>query len=221
MKRVALVVVLLYAAALVALTWPLLRVCFWGESEDFSRTEIFGVGLYWAFIGVMVAGQALLLVVPVQAASRRPVPQRSVIWPILASGLMAGGLVLAAIAAVTELVQTSHAFDKAWQGWSALGVGAATWLVWSVLFHRASRGTNPEDVLARHCRLMIQGSILEFLVAVPTHIVARQRNYCCAGVYTFTGIAVGTAVMLLAYGPAVFVLVANRWRKLHPISASR
>jgi hypothetical protein len=219
MKRVALVVVLLYAAALVALTWPLLRVSFWGESLDLA--DIFGAGYYWLFLALMVAGQALLLVVPVQAASRRPVPQRSVIWPILASGLMAGGLVLAAIAAVTELVQTSHAFDKAWQGWSALGIGAVTWLVWSVLFHRASRGSNPEDVLARHCRLMIQGSILEFLVAVPTHIVARHRNYCCAGVYTFAGIAVGTAVMLLAYGPAVFVLVANRWRKLHPISASR
>jgi hypothetical protein len=210
MKRVALVVVLLYAAALVALTWPLLRVCFWSESENFS--EIFGVGLYWAFIGVMVASQVLLLLVPVQAASRRPVPQRSVIWPMLVSGLMA---------AVIEFVQASHAFDTAWQGWSALGVGAVTWLVWSVLFHRASRGANPEDVLARHCRLMIQGSILEFLVAVPMHIIARQRHYCCAGVYTFTGIAVGTAVMLLAYGPAVFVLFANRWRKLHPISASR
>lgn len=219
MKRVALVVVLLYAAAIIALTWPLLRVCFWGESEDFS--EIFGVGLYWVFIGVMVAGQALLLVVPVQAGSRRPASQRSVIWPMLVSGLMAGALVAAAIAAVIEFVQASHAFDKAWLGWSAIAAGLITWLVWSVLFHRASRGANPEDVLARHCRLMIQGSIVEFLVAVPTHIVARQRHYCCAGVYTFTGIAVGTAVALLAYGPAVFVLFANRWRKLHPISASR
>jgi len=219
MKRVAFVVVLLYAAALVALTWPLLRVCFWSESEDFS--EIFGVGLYWAFIGVMVASQVLLVLVPVQVASRRPASQRSVIWPMLVSGLMAGALVAAAIAAVREFVLRDDAFASAWAGWSAIAAGLITWLVWSVLFHRASRGANPEDVLARHCRLMIQGSILEFLVAVPTHIVARQRHYCCAGVYTFTGIAVGTAVMLLAYGPAVFVLFVNRWRKLHPISASR
>lgn len=219
MKRVALVVVLLYCAALLALTWPLLRVCFWGESEDFS--EVFGLSLYWVFIGVMVAGQAALLVVPVQVASRRPTTQRSLLWPVLVSGLMAGALVAAAIAAVTEFVRTDHAFDQAWPGWSALGVGAVTWLVWSVVFYRANRGAGAQDVLTRHCRLMIQGSILEFLVAVPTHIVARHRNYCCAGVYTFAGIAVGTAVMLLAYGPAVFVLFANRWRKLHPISASR
>jgi len=219
MKRVALVVVLLYFAALLALTWPLLRVCFWSESEDFS--EVFGLSLYWVFIGVMVTGQALLLVVPVQVASRRPASQRSVIWPVLVSGLMAGALVAAAIASVTEFVRTSQAFDQAWPGWSALGVGAVTWLVWSVVFYRANRGASAQDVLTRHCRLMIQGSILAFLVAVPTHIVARHRNYCCAGVYTFTGIAVGTAVMLLAYGPAVFVLFANRWQKLHPISASR
>lgn len=219
MKRVALVVVLLYCAALLALTWPLLRVCFWGESEDFS--DVFGLGLYWVFIGVMVTGQALLLVVPVQVASRRPTTQRSLLWPVLVSGLMAGALVAAAIASVIEFVRSSHAFDQAWPGWGALGVGAVTWLVWSVLFHRANRGASAQDVLTRHCRLMIQGSLLEFLVAVPAHIVARHRNYCCAGVYTFTGIAAGTAVMLLAYGPAVFVLFANRWRKLHPVTASR
>jgi hypothetical protein len=219
MKRVALVVVLLYTAALLVLTWPLLRVCFWGESADFS--DVFGEKLYWAFLGVMVTGQALLLVVPVQVASRRPVSQRSVIWPILASGLLAGCLVLATIAAIVEFVQGTHAFDSALAGWTAIGVGVLTWLVWSVVFSRASRGADPQDVVARHCRLLVRGSILEFLVAVPTHVVARHRNYCCAGVYTFTGIAVGTAVMLLAYGPAVFVLFADRWRKRQPVSASR
>jgi hypothetical protein len=219
MKRVAFVVVVLYATALVALTWPLLRVCFWGETS--SLADVFGEGLYWLFVGVMVAGQVLLLVVPVQVASRRPVSQRSVIWPILASGLLAGSLVLGATAAIVEFVQGTHAFDSARSGWIAIGVGALTWLAWSVLFYRASCGANPQDVITRHCRLLIRGSILEFLIAVPTHIVARHRHYCCAGVYTFTGIAVGTAVMMLAYGPAVFVLFADRWRKRHRVSASR
>jgi len=219
MKRVALVVILLYAAALVALTWPILTMCFWGES--YHVTDVFGEGIYWLFVAVMVAGQALLLVVPVQFASRRPASQRSLLWPVLVSGLMAGSLVLAAIAAVMEFVQRDQALGSAWVGWSAVAAGLITWLAWSVLFYRAHRGASAQDVLTRHCRLMIQGSILEFLVAVPTHIVARHRHYCCAGVYTFAGIAVGTAVMLLAYGPAVFVLFANRWQKLHPVSASR
>ena len=56
------------------------------------------------------------------------------------------------------------------------------------------------------------------LVAVPTHIVARHRGYCCAGVYTFIGISFGLAVLLLSFGPSVYFLYAERWRKLHPES---
>jgi hypothetical protein len=54
---------------------------------------------------------------------------------------------------------------------------------------------------------------------VPTHIVARARDYCCAGFYTFLGIAFGVAVMLFSFGPGVFFLFAARWKRLHPRDA--
>jgi len=60
------------------------------------------------------------------------------------------------------------------------------------------------------------GSILELLIAVPTYVVARYRDYCCGGFITFVGLAMGAAVMLFAYGPAVFYLFAERWKRLHP-----
>lgn len=53
------------------------------------------------------------------------------------------------------------------------------------------------------------------LVAVPAHMVARCRDYCCAGFYVFVGITFGIAVMLLAFGPGVYFLYAARWRRLH------
>jgi hypothetical protein len=64
---------------------------------------------------------------------------------------------------------------------------------------------------------MLRGSILELLIAVPTHIAVRHRNDCCAGFGTFVGLTLGISVMLFSFGPAVFFLYADRWRRRrHP-----
>jgi hypothetical protein len=212
MKRIALVIVLLYFGALLALTWPVVRVAFWGTSVDFPG--VVG-GLYYpCFIVIMVLGQAALLALPVQVASRQPITRRSLLWPVLVSGLMIGGLVVGAEMAMSEFVQRGAAFSTGWEKWTVLAAGALTWLVWTVVFYRMSRASTADDVISRQCRLMFRGSVLELLVAVPTHIVARHRDYCCAGVATFVGIALGIAVMLLSFGPAVFFLYADRWKRV-------
>lgn len=51
------------------------------------------------------------------------------------------------------------------------------------------------------------------------HVIVRHRNECCAGFLTFFGLTTGMAVMLFAFGPAVFVLFVQRWKKLHPAAA--
>jgi hypothetical protein len=79
-----------------------------------------------------------------------------------------------------------------------------------------SRNTNPSVGLSRQCRVLLKGSILELLIAVPTHLVARQRTYCCAGFMTFLGLTLGISVMIFSFGPAVFFLYVDRWRRLHP-----
>jgi hypothetical protein len=85
-----------------------------------------------------------------------------------------------------------------------------------VYFHRITRDAEPDAAVPRLQRFLKRGSILELLVAVPTHVVARHREYCCAGVMTFFGLSCGVAVMLFAFGPAVYFLFAERWRRLHP-----
>jgi len=35
---------------------------------------------------------------------------------------------------------------------------------------------------------------------------------------TFIGLTMGVSVMLFSFGPAVFFLYADRWKKLHPKS---
>ncbi len=165
--------------------------------------------------GGFAAAQALMLLVPVDISMRRPDSHRSILWLVLASGLMVGILGLGAVSSIHEYFARGADFE----GNSILlpwGILLGMWALWTVVFFRTSRNRPAMDVITQQCSYLLKGSILELLVAVPTHIVARSRDYCCAGMYTFLGIAFGVAVMLFSYGPGVFFLFASRWRRLHP-----
>ena len=219
MKRWALLVAALYLLILVALTVPVLLLAFGsgGASPidpDQAVSALAEPG-YWIWVIVMVACQLALLAVPVRVASRRPLT-RGALWPtVLVAGLMMGVLVTAAFFAFDEFIYRGNVGDE-WLAWTGLGAGAATWVIWAFVFGRAAKSVPPRDLVTRQCRLLYQGSILELMIAVPTHIVARYRDYCCAGVMTFIGLTMGLSVMLFAFGPALYFLFAERWRRLHP-----
>ena len=93
---------------------------------------------------------------------------------------------------------------------------AVLWLIWAVVFYRFARADDPEALVKRTTRWLLRGSILELLVAVPSHIIVRNRHGCCAPFGTFWGIATGLAIMLLCFGPGVFFLFIERVRRLRP-----
>ena len=215
MKRWAGVVVGLYGLILVALTVPVAALAFVPQAKVSEIASAYLAWQYWVWIGVMVLGQAALLVVPVGVANRRPVTRRSLLLPVVTAGLLMGGMAVGAIYSLSEFIFRDKGFAD-WVWWGAVAVGVLIWGAWSVVFFRLSRNATPSDVVSRQCRLLLQGSILELLIAVPTHIVARCRDYCCAGAMTFVGITLGISVMLFSFGPAVFFLYVDRWRRLHP-----
>src|ERR1017187_11028725 len=194
MKRWALVVVVLYLLILVVLTGPVTLLAFAPKNNAKEVAEVYLDFPYGLWVGVMVLGQAALLVVPVRIASRRPVTRRSLLLPIVTAGLMMGGLAMGAMYSLYESALRDNAVGS-WLSWAVIGSGVVIWCVWSILFYRSSRGVEPSDLISRQCRLMFRGSILELLIAVPTHIVARSRDYCCAGIMTFIGITLGISVM--------------------------
>ncbi len=223
MKKAALVLVGLYGILLLLLSVPVAAVCFaeGSSSPNWKETlQVYGSVLScwvsWVVLAIMLLCEWALLSLPVRAAAGRPVARRSIWSLVIAAGFLIACMAFGMACALIEFLQSDVFFKNAWQGWTVLGACLLLWLGWALLFARVARTTAPQDVLARQCRALIQGSILSFLVAVPTHIVARHRGYCCAGFSTFLGIAFGLSVMLLAFGPGVFALYAARWRARHP-----
>jgi hypothetical protein len=227
MKRWALLVTFLYFLLIVALTLPVIVIAFSPnvDSTDFgSRIIIFTAWPYWIFVAVLVFSQASLLMIPVDIAGRRPITRRPLLLPITVTGFMMGALVIGGILSLNEFLTKGLFYElftkgissgSTWHFWTILAAGGLTWVMWTVVFYRLSRNENPTDVISRQCRSLLKGSILELLIAIPTHIVARSRDYCCAGFMTFIGITLGISVMLLSYGPGVFFLFLDRWNRLY------
>jgi len=215
MKRWALLVAFLYFLILLVLTGPVIWLAFWPEVHLLDTAEIYFAWPYWVFIAVMVLSQAALLTVPVGKASGRPLTRRSLFLPVLVTGLMTGFLVVGALFALYEFSFEGRGVGGNRDLWLILLTGGLTWVFWTAVFYRLSRNENPADLISRQCRALLAGSILELLIAIPTHLIARSRNYCCAGLMTFIGLTLGISIMLLSYGPGVYFLFLDRWRRLY------
>ena len=201
---------------------------------------------YWLWLAVMMAGQALLLVVPVAVRERRPVRRRKLLVPVITAAFLMGNVALAGVFSLATLVfgdrafevldavispaksavaqvplltkilgPLGFAFDPGWVGVTAVaGLVLIFWMIWGLIFLRVSREDDADSITGRLRRWLLRGSILELLVAVPSHVVARHRDDCCAPAATFWGITCGLTVMLISFGPGVFFLFAGRMKHL-------
>jgi hypothetical protein len=219
MKKWSLIVAALYGLVLVVVFIPVTAIAFVkkGELNLNLPTELLREWGFWLTIAVLVIAQFALLRLPVAEASRRPQQQRSLWSTVLAAAFAMGLLVYGAGLSIWELVSRLEESKGSDTGcWVALGIGLASWAAWSIYFHRSIAGVAPAMQTRRLQRHLWTGSILELLVAIPIHIVARHRDYCCAGALTFIGLTCGISVMLFAFGPAVYFLFVERWKRLHP-----
>ena len=241
MKHWAYVTATCYAAFLVLLTIPVLAISGW----ELPAIEAYQQWGYWLWIGLFVICQFCLLLIPVSIAERRPVRRRHVGFLVGTTSFLLANLVLAGVLALGAgifgddssrpiewfgdkssqnpiLVALAKLLGMPTPGSFTLGcLGvfatlATLWAIWLVVFSRFAASHDPESLLNRATRWLLRGSILELLVAVPSHIMVRRRDDCCARVSTFWGIALGISVMLIAFGPAVFFLFAQRIRRLQP-----
>ncbi len=214
MKRWAVLVAILYALLLGILAVPGAWLAFAPKIGLTGALGVYGRWLGWFLLGVMALGQIVFLSVPVRVVSRRPMTRRPLAQTVFAAALMTAALVIGAFCSIYEFAL--HEMGGSWVIWTGIALGVGAWIAWAVIFFRMSRVMEPDDLISRLCKYMLKGSILELMIAVPTHIVARCRDYCCAGIMTFIGLTLGISVMLFSFGPGVFFLFAARWRRVRP-----
>jgi hypothetical protein len=205
---VHLVVVLYLLLVVTVLDVPVLLVALGGEKDAMLGTTALSAAIF--------AFGAALLIIPIRTQLERPVRRRSVVLPLIVSAVCAAAVVGAGGLATAEFVAGNvPGLDGDTLVWA---VGFATllvWLGWMVLFGWLARTVAPQTINDRMYQLLLAGSVLELLVALPMHLVVRRRTQCCAGVATGVGIGVGLVVMLIALGPAVFFLFYRRYRQAY------
>jgi hypothetical protein len=243
MKRWAALTVLLYALALLLLTVPALMIALgnWGKNGNGIRWQDVGQLYlqwgYWLWLAILLAGQALLLLLPISIVERRLPARRPLKIPVIVTGFFLANLCFAGIFSILCAIFTDRAFDlfdlpalfvpnsqpnANNSGWGTLFTMIFTvlvfWLVWAIVFRRATKSDDENSLLKRSTRWLLRGSILELIIAVPSHVIVRRRDDCCAPAGTFWGIATGISVMLLCFGPGVFFLFVERCKRLQPKS---
>ncbi len=241
MKRWAALTVLIYALALIVLAVPVTFAAFanWGKNDmNVKFPDLFHIYLqwqYWLWLAVLVGGQALLLLLPIGISERRLPARRKLKIPVIVTAFFLGSLCFAGVLSIlcaifkdgglNVLSFVDRIFSKNGDP-TNLGVivnllidTSVFWIAWAFIFRRYAKSDEPDALLKRAVRWLLRGSILELLIAVPSHVIVRRRDDCCAPAGTFWGIATGISVMLLCFGPGVYFLFVERFQKLKPKAA--
>jgi len=243
MKRWAVLTVLLYAVALIVLTVPTLLVTFGGWAKNsigwLNALNFYSYLGYWIWLVVLAGGQMLLLLVPIDVSEKRLPSRRKLKVPVIVTAFLLANLFAAGIFSALCAIFTDNAFSVfSFTDWilghrvanqpgtvQTTGGGVWTsifivvgicWVIWAAVFSRFSKTDDADSLLKRAVRWLLRGSILELLIAVPSHVIARRRDDCCAPAGTFWGIATGISIMLLCFGPGVFFLFVERLNRLKP-----
>jgi len=207
---------------LLLLTLPVIKASVFGYDVGLLEIyEIYHEWWYWVWMGIMVLAQVLLLIVPVDLSQRKQVSRRKLLVPVITSAFFMALILLTGILNVCVAIGGDDAleFHLLSQEYPIIDIVFITlilWSVWSVVFWRFRREDDDGNSFDRLIKWLLRGSILELLVAVPSHVIVRHRDDCCAPIVTFWGITTGLSVMLLAFGPAVFFLFAKRFGHLKP-----
>jgi ABC-type thiamin/hydroxymethylpyrimidine transport system permease subunit len=181
----------------------------WGlDHTEWELAETLTWGLAVAF--VFVLSQLALLSIPVKLSEGKAVPQRSIIFSCIVCGIFMGWMIWLMILDFIVAAEIEFDIDDS-QFLRVLLFGG--WLFWAILFFLFYRKSGTEGFFKRTISTLLAGSTLQLLIAIPSHVIVKNRGDCCAPLFTFWGIATGLAVMLFAFGPGVLWLYAERIKR--------
>src|ERR1035438_5012176 len=115
MKRWAALTVLIYALALLVLTFPVIWIAFSGWSDK-SITLPFALRIYrhwsyWLWLTVLITGQALLLLLPINISERRLTLRRPLKTPVIVTAFFLANLCFAGLVSILCLYFQEDGFN--------------------------------------------------------------------------------------------------------------
>ena len=207
MKRWVLLTVFLYVIVISILVAPILY--FMGEGD---REAYFGT-FFLLFVPILMAIQAVLLLVPVAVARERPVKRRAALTSAVVGALPMALLLTCFVWFIFNMLLGEDASGGPLFEWGAPALLGILWLFWGALFFRSFTAADPGSLTSTITKWLLKGSILEILIAIPAHILSRHRNECCAPGFTLFGLVTGISVAVMAFGPGIFFLFARKVRE--------
>jgi riboflavin transporter FmnP len=166
--------------------------------------------LIW--VGIIAGGQALLFFLSVDTSWRHTKPRRHIAISATLASFFAAVLMWSALGSILVSVYGDKPIGYFKRGdhllLSMLGFWIGLWVIWGGVFYVCYR--NSSNMVSRVVTWLLRGSVLELLIAVPAHVIVRQRGDCSAPVVTGFGIVTGLAIMLLCFGPGVLALYKKR-----------
>ncbi len=209
MKKWGLVVTLLYAAIVFVLLIPALLLLVMRPAPGWSDyRELYQQWGSWIIGGVFVLAQFSLLSLSVDQAQKRMRSRTPIVISAMITGLFLSVITIVIVFASSVVVWGESKVPDLGSGAPVVYIIAGLWMVWGILFYLLYR--NSDDPVTRALSWLFRGSVLELLVAVPSHVIVRRRHDCCAPAVTGFGITSGIAIMLLSFGPSVLLLFKKR-----------
>lgn len=217
MKKWGAIITVFYAVIIMVLLVPLVPILFAGYDSGVGFFEQLSRGYaawgVWIPIAILVFSQALLLFLRVDTSFKKLKPRAHIVVSTAITSFFMAVLTFGGVFSLRAGFKGDNfgfldgMSSGAALGWLLAGC-AVLWLLWGIIFYRFSR--NSTDPITRAVSWMLRGSVLELLIAVPAHVVARRRHDSSAPYVTSFGIASGIAIMLLSFGPSVLLLYKKR-----------
>ena len=211
MKRWPIVIIMFYVLAVVGQSyWFYLMTSVKYGVKDFLVSL---VPLSPSLV-IVVGGGLMLMAVRVEIKFQRLQARRSIVVPAIAACLLFLILVFSGLMSLTIGIWGDNFFNVLFEPepycyYFFLSIGVV-WCVWAWVFYRYFKARGTESFVWRALNWLLAGSVLELLVAVPSHIISCRRNDCCASGYSFWGITIGLSIMLLSLGPGIVFLYMER-----------
>lgn len=199
----------LYVAILIAL----FAAAYSGNCPDWLLLYSLEGELLWTLLvlAITVVSQAIFILVPGTINLSRPIRRGRLVAPVIIASLMMALLVGAVIISIMGLLDVQGEDWFVYSFWITIGL---SWIVWGIVFFIGYKDTGRYKTLKKLISTIITGSLIELLIAIPSHLIVTRQGGWLVDLLTTCGITGGIAVMLWAFGPGIiFLFLHERHRK--------